>query len=1048
MGGTIGQILTALSFSGALMATIAFLLAATQRGPGKKAWVSIGKTGFLLHGGAVVGVIVTLFYLIYSHQYAYHYVWSHSSNELPVHYMISCFWEGQEGSFLLWTFWHVVLGSIVLFTAHKAWRNVVMGVISSVNLILSSMILGVYMPETAALLIFTLAILAPAGYLLYRYFMRRDELGSNGLINVMAGVIALGSVVLMATGKSGFFAFSEMGSYFQAGGIAYLLGFAFILGFFLLIVMHIGRSIRQHTERPLHTNELFAAFSVLALGFVAITTDLESIKLGSTPFLMLRDAFPNAPIFAKDPEFTPVNGSGLNPLLQNPWMVIHPPTLFLGFASTVVPFAYVIGGLITKRYTEWIRPAIPWLIFSVMILGMGIIMGGYWAYETLNFGGYWNWDAVENSSLVPWLAGVASLHALIAYRSSKAFLKTTMFLVVGTFLLVLYSTFLTRSGILGDTSVHTFTDLGLSGQLVLLMVVYLVWMAALFISHWNVIPVGRRSIQTKSAEFVLFLGVLTLLAVSFILTIATSIPVFNTVLGTNWATVRDPGFFYYRWTVWFAIGMGLLSGLGQYLYWKKVGTGGKRLSTVLLRPYLLAIGATAVIIFAIGFMTNWDFVFEERFKEWQELAELSDSPVRMGFRYIRLGFFIFADELLLLTSLFMLFANIDVFISLVRRSAKTRTVTGGSIAHLGFALILVGFLFSSGYDQVISKNINPNELAALPQDSRVDNVLLEKNRPRDILGYQVTYIGKKDPQLPLSDLEIVWETEDEFKFSFRDKSGDKFATQFPRMVFLGDDGEIDMEFTQKFLEDKLDVLEIKHINERTLYGLRFVPRKTDKDGEPYLQDEKAFTLYPEAEVNEEMGLIAHPARKVKAAEDIYVHVSTIPKEVEGPPKYEFYNFELGVGDTVQTSRAAIYFDKITSVPAEGTDFVLIAQAELRVFTDRGDVLLAQPQYRITPENRISIKDAFLEEIHTSIAFVNIDPASGKMALRVQEQTNPQEDIVVIQALKKPFINILWLGTFVLLAGFIIAIIRRADENKRLSGKSVAADEEYDENSAG
>ncbi len=1048
MGGLLGQIFTILSFSAALVATASFLMAATRKGPEAKGWASIGKVGFLVHGASVIGTVATLFYLIYTHQYQYQYVWSHSSDELPVHYMISCFWEGQEGSFLLWTFWHVILAQFVLFAGSKAWRNVVMGIISSINLILASMILGVYLPSFAGILIFALAALIPAGYLLYRYFNGKDSFQSNGIIPVMAGVIALGSVALMATRQGGQFDTAQFASYFSADGWVVLLGLLFILGFAAFIIYKAVMSVRGSDRETLNTSELFSAFAALLLGYVALSTDLESMKIGSSPFLMLRDAFPEAPIFKKNPDFVPVNGTGLNPLLQNPWMVIHPPTLFLGFASTSFPFAYVIGGLMTKRYTEWIRPAVPWLIFSVMILGMGIIMGGYWAYETLNFGGYWNWDAVENSSLVPWLAGVAALHALIAYRASKAFLKMTMVMIVGTFLLVLYSTFLTRSGVLGDTSVHTFTDLGLSGQLVLLLMIYIVWMTALFWSRWKMIPVGRRSIQTKSSEFVLFLAVITLLAVSIIITIATSIPVFNNVLGTNWATVRDPGFFYYRWTIWFAIGMAILSGLGQYLYWKKIGTGGKKLSTVLMRPYLLAIGATALIIGAIGLGTNWEFVFDQRYKEWQELADLSGNTAKMGFRYIRLGFFLFTDELLLFASLFMVFANADVLISLIRRNAKTRTVTGGSIAHLGFALMLIGFLFSSGYDQVISKNINPNELAALPQDSRVDNVLLEKNRPRDILGYQVTYIGKKEATPPFTDLDILWETEDEFKFSFRDQTGDKFGSQFPRVVFLGEDGEIDEDFVMEFLEDKVDALEIKHINDRTLYGLRFVPRKTGPDGNPYLLEEKAFVLYPEAEVNEEMGLVAHPARRVKAKEDIYVHVSTIPKDIEEAPEYEFYSFEMGIGDTVQTSRAAIYFEQLTSLPAEGTDYVLIAQAELKVFTDRGDVLRAQPQYRIMPDNRISIKDAFMEEIYTSIAFVNIDPSTGKMSLRVQEQKNPPEDIVVIQALKKPFINVLWLGTFVLLAGFIIAIVRRANEAKKLGGKSVVAESEYDDKSAG
>lgn len=1044
MGGFIGEMFAALSFTGAFLAAIGLLMAALGKGPAAKGWRGIGRVGYALHGISVLGIIGTLFYLIYSHQYQYHYVWSHSSNELPVYYMISCFWEGQEGSFLLWTFWHMVLGAIILFVG-KSWSDVVVGIVATVNLVLASMILGIYIPELMGLLLIGLATLAPAGYLLYRFMKGDTGLGSRGIVHVSAIMIGLLGIALMATGNSGFFTFADFFEYFSLAGLPILVAFLFFAGFLIYAFERMYASNGKGKAGSLDTTEIFSVLALFTVGFIAFTTDPATFKVGSSPFLLLREAFPNIPVWETKPDFVPVNGNGLNPLLQNYWMVIHPPTLFLGFASTVVPFAYVIGGLLTRRYTEWIRPSVPWLIFSVMILGIGIIMGGYWAYETLNFGGYWNWDPVENSSLVPWIAGIASLHALVAYRKSKAFLKLTMFLVVGTFLLILYSTFLTRSGILGDTSVHTFTDLGLSGQLIFLMLVYVLWISALFISHWKMIPVGRKTIATNSAEFILYLGILTLILVGVIITIATSIPVFNTIFGINMAPVRDGSFFYFRWTIWFTIGLAVLSGLGQFMYWRRIEK--RQLSKALLRPYLLAILSAAVIIFSIAIFTRWEFGFDGRYKEWRELADLSDSSLKMGFRYIRLAFFIFTDEILLFSALFMIFANADVLISLLRKKKKTRIVTGGSIAHIGFALMLIGFLFSSGYDQVISKNINPNELAALPQDSRVDNVLLEKNRPRDILGYQVTYLGKKEAQPPMGELEIIWEVEDEFKVSFEDATGDLYALQLPKLVFLDESGAIDMDFVREFLDDKVDVLKPKHINERSLYGLRFVPRVKGPDGNPLLKEDKAFVLYPEAEVNPEMGLIAHPSRKINATEDIYVHVSTIPREEEEAPRYEFYNFEMGIGDTVQTSRAAVYFDKITSISPEGTPFVLIAQAHLRVFTDRGEVIEATPQYRIDPENRISVKDFFVEEVHTSFAFVNIDPSKGKMVVQAQEQLNPPEDIVVIQALKKPYINVLWLGTFVLILGFGVAIVRRVRENLKLGGKSVAEQEEYESGDA-
>lgn len=1041
-GGFLGELFATLSFVGALIATPALLFAGTRKGPETEGWRVIGKSAFFVHGISVAGIIGTMFFLIATHQYQYHYVWSHSSNELPIYYMISCFWEGQEGSFLLWTFWHAVLGTILLIFANKAWRDVVVGVIASVNLVLASMILGIYVPGLGTLLLTALAILGPAGYLIYRFMQKKDDLLSKGVVHIAGGIIALISFTLIFTDNSGVFSIAELGSMFSAAGLPYLMAFLFIVFFAIYVIYQISVAVSTNEKKILDTKEIFSAIAFIFVGIVALTTEIGTAKIGSSPFLLLRDAFPDAPIFTSNPEFAPVNGNGLNPLLQNYWMVIHPPTLFLGFASTVVPFAFVMGGLMTGRYTEWIRPSIPWLIFSVMILGIGIIMGGYWAYETLNFGGYWNWDPVENSSFVPWIAGIASLHALVAYRKSKAFLKLTMALVAITFLLVLYSTFLTRSGILGETSVHTFTDLGLSGQLILLMTFYFLWMVAIFISRWKLIPTGTRVIKIKSAEFVLFLAVAVLASVGIIITIATSIPVFNNILGTNFAPVKDASFFYYRWIIWFTIALAILSGLGQFMYWRRVGK--KKLSSALLRPYLLALGLAAGMIASIIFFTNWDFVYEPRYREWAELADLSDNALTKAFRYIRLAFFIFTDEILFFSAMFMILANLDVMINLLSKKRKTRLVTGGSIAHIGFALMLIGFLFSSGYDQVISKNVNPQELAALPQDARIDNVLLEKNRPRDILGYQVTYTGKKEAQAPLHDIKVLWDTEDEFKVSFEDATDDLYALQLPKMVFLNPEGEIDMEFVKEFLDDKIDFLKPKHINDRTLYGVKFTPRVTSDDGKPIYQEEKSFTLFPEAEVNPEMGLIAHPSRKINATSDIYVHVSTIPKAEEEEAKFEFYRFTPQLGDTMQTAHAAIYFGGITPLETAGTPFVLIVQADLQVVTDRGTQIIAQPLYRIDQQNKISVKDFYVEEIATSIAMVSIDPERGTFGFQLQERTNAPEDIIVIQALKKPYINILWLGTFILVLGFIVAMVRRIKENLKLSGKSVAAEDEYPE----
>ncbi len=161
-----------------------------------------------------------------------------------------------------------------------------------------------------------------------------------------------------------------------------------------------------------------------------------------------------------DADTIPADGKGLNPLLQNFWMQIHPPILFLGFAAMAPPFALAIAALIRREYQRWVVSALPWLVAGAGVLGLGIALGGFWAYETLGWGGWWGWDPVENSSLIPWVVGVAAVHTLLTQRKTQGLIVTNFVLVILGFVLVIYSTFLTRSGVLGDASVHAFADPG------------------------------------------------------------------------------------------------------------------------------------------------------------------------------------------------------------------------------------------------------------------------------------------------------------------------------------------------------------------------------------------------------------------------------------------------------------------------------------------------------------------------------------------------------------------------------------------------------------
>ena len=1046
-GGKLGELFTALAFASALVSVLAYFFSEKNKAEGRpSSWGKLGTTAFGVHIISVLGIIGTLFGMIYTHQYQYHYVWSHSSNELPVYYMISCFWEGQEGSFLLWMFWNSILGGILLRTA-GSWRDSVVGVIASIELIITSMILGVYVHQQAVSGLFLLLTLLPAAWLAFSYFSkgagRRNELPLGGTFRVAGILLGLLTLLLFFRGQHGFWSeWTFIAGFTRLAGIpftAYLLGFMVFGILFFVLVGRAGRDNKHYTD-------VIAGLGLLVMGVVMIGFDPNTWKVGSMPFMLLKDALPDAEAYLEDPNFIPTNGSGLNPLLQNYWMVIHPPTLFLGFSATAVPFAYVVAGLLSKQYKEWIRPAMPWLLFSVMILGIGIIMGGYWAYETLNFGGYWNWDPVENSSLVPWIVGVASLHAMLIYQKSRTYLHLTIILIISTFLLVLYSTFLTRSGILGETSVHTFTDLGLSGQLLLLVLIYFVAVLILLAVRWRKIPTKPEESKVWSAEFFLFLGVLVLVFAGAEIILTTSLPVFNKILGTNMAPPAELSFFYYQWNVFFAVGFGVFSGIGQFLWWKVAGK--RKLSDAIFRPFLMAV-VTGCIILILMTISGMEFAFDSFYRKLVQ----GENSTWLGQRivdYLQYGFFNFANEILLFSSLFAVFAGGDVLVSILRRSKKGLKVMGGTVVHIGFGLMLLGILFSSGYGDVVSRNLTPEELSGFPEKEKVDNVLLPREFPRFIKGYKVTYKGKKEAIPPIRNLRVLEWNESAFKVSFRDSTGDVFAEVLPLDVFVKQDSskeqgpghihptsdeevsgnplkempDIDLEYTEEFLNENVMYLKPQHINNRLLFGLEFESLKDST---------KKFLLYPEAESNEDMGnIIAHPSRRIYWDKDIYVHVSSIPNEGAEEPRFRYHSFQLRIGDTARVGDAVLKLARVTDLTGnkELEDFVVAAAAYVEVIKN-GRTYVAKPVYMIGKDNRPGMKEDRIDPLYMDFAFVNVDPEKGLINIQVQEQTNPESDWVVIKALSKPYINLLWLGTFILAFGFGISIYRRIQENRKL-----------------
>jgi cytochrome c-type biogenesis protein CcmF len=262
----------------------------------------------------------------------------------------------------------------------------------------------------------------------------------------------------------------------------------------------------------------------------------------------------------------PLDGQGLNPLLQDPWMTIHPPVLFTGFSSLVVPFAIAMAALVKRDYDGWVKVALPWCVFSVGILATGFIMGGVWAYKVLGWGGYWGWDPVENGSFIPWLSNAALLHGLLVQRVTGSLRRTNFFLAVTSYVLVLYASFLTRSGVLADFSVHSFVNLGLNGFLLSFLFVVMIVGYGMLIYRLRDIPGPAQPLGDFSRESMMWLGQLVFMLMCALVTVGMSAPLITRLFGPP-SNVQTS--YYNLVNAPLAIALGLLLGIAPLMRWRK-----------------------------------------------------------------------------------------------------------------------------------------------------------------------------------------------------------------------------------------------------------------------------------------------------------------------------------------------------------------------------------------------------------------------------------------------------------------------------------------------
>ncbi len=910
--GRIGHILILLSFVGALFSVYSYRKA-VKSANNNGSWAGMGKTGFIIHGLSTFSLIGLIFYMMVNHMYEYTYVQQHVSDDLPMRYILSAFWEGQEGSFLLWMFWHIVLGFILIRKAGE-WEAPVMIFIGLIQVIMSSMLLGFH--------------------------------------------------------------------------------------------IEIGDTI---------------------------------IKLGSNPVALIRDVVA-APIFEKADYLSSITGNGLNPLLQNYWNTIHPPTTFLGFASTVVPFAYAAAGYYTGQPKAWLRPALKWSLFSGGILGVGILMGSAWAYEALSFGGYWAWDPVENMSFVPWLILVAGVHTNLIANSTGRGINSTFIYYTMSFVLTLYSTYLTRSGILGDTSAHAFTEMGLEPQLILMVSLFTILGIILFFKSKSKVPKQEKEESIYSREFWMYVGALVLLFSGVIIASSTSLPVFNKIVSIFnpdyiGKVIQDPIPHYNKFQIWTSIFVMVLSAKAVHLRYRENNWNTKKTVSFAkshLLYALIAAGLTALFGLWINYF-HWKYV------------------------------------LLAFTAFYTITSNFSFLFTAGKRNLK---LSASILSHAGFGIMILGII-SSGLNETTVTS-NPFVMKGILKDEDMASaVTLIKNEPFFVNNYWITYEGDTVENTTRT-FDVKFVKQDSLSNrvdSFYVNPNVQYTNDYTKIAATNPDAKhyLDRDiFTSvvslpkaqqdvKFAKEEEDSLKYERYDlviGDTLFTKKHYAIVKSKNFDPQhadykshdndigvgvalefksLDSDRSINAEPAIGVREDL-LYQYPVQLDELGIKLRLHEATFDNNFTTEEKLQYKFVQLKQGESFDYEGIPLRFtgfekEIISDIYKPETEDIPI-QAILT-----SNNFSVKPIYIIRNSKPFNIKDY---DINTGLhaRLTHIDPVKEIFHFQIGRDTRqpeiavelaedvPRTDYIVLEALVFPGINLFWAGALTMLLGFFISLLNR------------------------
>ncbi|MCB0869535.1 MAG: heme lyase CcmF/NrfE family subunit [Solirubrobacterales bacterium] len=458
-----------------------------------------------------------------------------------------------------------------------------------------------------------------------------------------------------------FYKFTAMWSSQQGS----LLLWAFILG----IVSAISLAATRHKLR-----DLVPWATAVMMGVAIFFTGLMLFGGGVNPFEVL------------DP--VPVDGNGLNPLLQHPSMIIHPPMLYTGYVSLTVPFAFAIGALLSRRVdAAWVKSTRGFALIAWTFLSIGIILGARWSYTELGWGGYWAWDPVENASMMPWLITTAYIHSIMVQEKRGMLKVWNASLIVASFSLALLGTFLVRSGVL--ESIHAFGDSTVGPYFLALIGVVVVGSTWLIISRLDILRSERRIDSLASREAVFLINNLLLIALCAIVFWGTFFPLISELLTGTRSTLAAPWFD--RYTTPVAVLLVLFTGIGPMMSWRRISwQGAKRVFTIPL--VVAAIDFVLLLLFTDAADSIWALITFT-------LAAFTVSAL--------------IQETWRAAAARKRGAGGSMAGAIWSNAVRNRRRYGGYVVHLGLVVLLVGIAASSSFETKEDIKLKPGESAQI-----------------------------------------------------------------------------------------------------------------------------------------------------------------------------------------------------------------------------------------------------------------------------------------------------------------------------------------------